>query len=155
MPILDITNFTTTAIKTSTGHIQMVAYEESSEVVWRGGYLGDSATKYDVDGTNAADVRLGRVRARFKLTPASRGMWALNTQLATLENLKGIRGRLLGYQYGTDTTWQYRCTARCVAVQVENYSVHNNPPLVGLKTQQAFIDITWEQLSSWTNTSVY
>lgn len=155
MPVLDITNFSTTAIKTSTGHIEMVAYQEEAEVVDRTGFLGDGSTKYDVDGANNSDVKLGQVRCRFKLTPATAGMWALNTQLKTLEDLRGVRGRLMGYQYGTSTTWRYTCTARCVLVQVENYAVHSSPPLVGLKKQQAFINVVWEQLSSWSNTSVY
>lgn len=154
MPVLDITNFTTYAIKTSTGDIQMVRYVDTSEVVYRGGYLGDSATKYDVDGTSAADVRLGVVMARFKITPIGKGMGELDAQLAKFENMAGKRGTLTGKRYGPTATVTYTCTARCVLTQMENYEVHTNPPLIANQRQQAFVNVKWELFSGWNTTSV-
>ena len=154
MPVLDITNFSTYAIKTTTGNIQMVSYVDTSEVVYRGGYLGDSATKYDVDGSAAADVRLGQVRCRFKVTPISAGMGQLDTQIAVFENMAGKRGKLTGKRYGPSSTVTYTCTARCVLTQMEDYSVHQNPPLVANQRQQAFINVRWELFSDWNTTSV-
>lgn len=154
MPLLDITNFSTYAIKTTTGNIQMVSYVDTSEVVYRGGYLGDSATKYDIDGTAAADVRLGQVRCRFKIVADTRGVNWANVEIAKFEGMHGKRGKLTGKAYGLTNTNTYTCTARCVLVQMEDYSVHQNPPLVAKQRQQAFINVRWELFSNWNVTSV-
>lgn len=154
MPVLDITNFSTTAIKTSTGYFEMVGYEEEHEVVNRIGYLGDGSTKYDVDGANDADVRIGRINVRFKLLAPTAGVGTFNYRLAHLEALRGKVGRLTGKAYDVGTTYTYTCTARCVLVQTEGYAVHQSPPLVATRKPQGFINIRWELLSNWSYTSV-
>jgi hypothetical protein len=154
MPILDITNFSTTAIKTSTGTIDQTDFEWTRGIVNRIGFLGDGSTKYDVDGTNAADRRLGQVRARFKIAHSTRGMDRMNFELDKMEDLEGVVGKLTGKSYGLVETLTYTCTARCTLAQPDRHTVHQSTPLVVKQRGVTHINMTWELLSSWSITSI-
>jgi len=145
MALLDITAFDGTTIVAS-GR-SMVSMSETYPAYTRMGVLENGAM-FDADGAADADVVLGQVTARYKITPTTKGATALNSGIAVLKGLRGKEGTLTGIERGaSDVT--FTCTARCIDVVQEDISVHNAPPMHKNYYQRAYVTVVWQKKTEW------
>ena len=126
----------------------MVAMSESAAVMSRVGML-EHGVKFDADGTADADVGLGLVTARYRVTSTAAGMTSLNTGVAVLTALRGKHGTLTGVERMTSGDVTKTCTARCVDVIEEEYRLFSNPPMVAKYKQRTYVVMGWEKLTEW------
>ena len=145
MALLDITAFDGMTIVAS-GR-SMVSMSETYPSYTRLGVLENGAL-FDADGTADADVSLGQVTVRYKITPTTKGVTALNSGIAVLKGLRGKEGTLTGIERAAaDTT--YTCTARCIDVIQEDISVNNAPPMHKNYYQRAYVTVVWQKKTEW------
>lgn len=127
---------------------KQVAMNETGVVVSRVGYLENGA-KFDADGTADSDTSLGQVTARYQiLDTTTAGVTALNSAVRTLEALRGKHGTLTGVERAS-TDDSYTCTARCIDVVTEEYTITSGPAMTAAGKPRAFVTLTWEKLTEW------
>lgn len=128
---------------------RQLSYVDNTAVISRIGVL-PNGVKYDADGTTTADTTLGKVTTRWSIVPSGNGMDALIFHTNVFESLRGRRGTLVANSYAPEGTTTLTCTARCVDVTLEEYSVDNNGlPLIAAARTRAWAVVTWEKLTDW------
>ena len=111
--------------------------------------VGEVGPELFIPWTDDADTSLGQVTARYQiLDTTTAGVTALNSAVRTLEALRGKHGTLTGVERAS-TDDSYTCTARCIDVVTEEYTITSGPPMTAAGKPRAFVTLTWEKLTEW------
>lgn len=145
MAVYELTTFAGTTLSAATRH--MMSFQDSTTVYARMGTLENGAI-FDADGTAAADKVLGQVRARFLCVPTLNGSTALATETGVFEGIMGVAGTLSGKQVGASTVTK-TCTARCIEVSVEEYSLDGQAALIAGNKLYAYVNVVWQKKTEW------
>lgn len=146
MAYYDVTAFAGTTIVTA--NRKQVSMVETAIALTRL-YTLENGAVFDADGSSDSDEQLGVVNCLYQIIPDANGMVSLDTHVNTLEALRKKRGTLTGKQYSTAATITETCTARCLSVDPEEYTVNSGPPMAAGNKQRVYVRIRWQKITEW------